>query len=66
MRILKTDKRLIDEGWRYKVDDDEKTITCSEVNGGGVVGYGILKFVEEEKVKLKTVVVDGVKYKEVI
>ena len=52
--------------WK-QIEDDEKTITCSELTGGGVVEYGILNLIKEEvKKEPKTIIVDGIKYLEVM
>ena len=49
------------------IADEDKTITCTELLGGGIVEYGILNLIEkEEKKEPRTIVVDGVTYVEKI
>lgn len=49
-----------------EINDLDKTITCSAIEGGGVVEYGILNIVKENEIKQpKIIVVDGVKYQKI-
>ena len=47
-----------------KISDEDKTITCTELNGGATVEYGILNIIEEaESSSDKIITLNGKKYK---